>query len=315
MKYSTHFKSQGHKVILNPLNASHVDKVYCSVIFTKNQGKALRLNDIFPDIEFGGTGISLEKTLPLEIEMLRPDYDLYTAKDIYNRMGGIMTTEKKLEKASVIVNAGIGFTSRGCVRKCDFCVVPAKEGDLYKVSEIKDIINPRSNVIILLDNNFTADTDCIDKLKEIKERNLIVDITQGIDVRTMTPEIAKALSEVKHLRSIHYAWDYPHHENSIMNGIKILSDHIKRYRHLCFTLVGYNTSFEEDYHRFAKLVENGVDPYIMVFNQTKDARLNHFARWVNGRIYKACKSFDNYEPWIKVKNEYLAQGQMNLFAH
>ena len=39
------------------------------------------------------------------------------------------------------------------------------------------------NVLILHDSNFTADPYCIDKLKEIKERKLIVDINQGCDVR------------------------------------------------------------------------------------------------------------------------------------
>ena len=71
MKLSTHHKSQGNEVILNPTSPSQVDKVFCSVLFTWNKRKAERLADVFPQIEFGGTGISLYKNLPVEIEQMR----------------------------------------------------------------------------------------------------------------------------------------------------------------------------------------------------------------------------------------------------
>ena len=122
-------------------------------------------------------------------------------------MKGIGTKEHKQRKAAEIVNAGMGFTSRGCIRNCGFCFVPKKEGQFRDIAKIGDLINPRSNVLILHDNNLTADPYCIDKLHEIRDRGLIVDINQGCDVRLVNEDIAKALSEVKHLRSIHYAWD------------------------------------------------------------------------------------------------------------
>lgn len=313
MKLSSFHKAQGHTIVLNPANSGQVDKVYCSVIFTKNRDKAARLTNIFPNIEFGGTGWSLTTTLPAEVEAIKPDYDLYTIKDISVRLGGIMTSEKKESKAATIVNAGIGFLNRGCIRTCPFCVVPTKEGGIRKVEEIRNIINPRSKTLILLDNNLTASPDCLEILHEIKNRDLTVDISQGIDVRTMTPEIAKALSEVKHLRSIHYAWDMTPQETSVMKGIETLSNYIKKWKHLCFTLVGFNSTFEEDYYRFHKLKETGVDPYIMIYNQTNDIRLKHFARWVNSRIYKVCPKFDYYEPWMKNRLSYFnADNQLVL---
>lgn len=314
MKLSTYYKEKGYRVALNSF-PSQVEKVYCSVVFAKDKQKAMQLKSIYPDIEFGGTGWDIHKELPPEIEACRPDYDLYKMEDIYPRLGGIGTKAAKMKKAQVIVDAGIGFTARGCVRTCGFCVVPEKEGRLKKVGEIKDIINPRSNVLIILDNNFTASDDILDRLKEIKERNLVIDITQGIDIRTITPEIAKALSEVKHLRSVHYAWDLIGFENSVLQGIETLSQFIKKWRHLCFTLVGYNTSFEEDMYRFHRLNELGVDPFVMVYNNgQKDLRLHHFARWVNGRIYKTCR-FEEYTRWGKVRDEYLAGPGLTLPYH
>ena len=194
-------------------------------------------------------------------------------------------------------------------KKLPFCFVPPKEGRFHNVAEIKDIINPRSNIIILNDNNITADPNCIDKLKEIKERRLVVDINQGCDVRLVNEDIAKALSEVKHLRSIHYAWDLMSFEDKLMEGINTLSKYIKPYRHMCFMLVGFNTSFDEDMYRFRKLSEMKIDPFVMIYNQKNDTRLKHFARWVNSRIYKSCR-WEEYEPWKKSQLDYL---QLSMF--
>lgn len=305
MKLSTHFKSQGCNVILNDFTPDQVDEVHCSVIFTKNRNKALALAEKFPNIHFGGTGYDLTTILPSEVEACLPDFDLYQVKDLYPRVKGIMKQETRVAKVQTLLDAGIGFTTRGCIRKCDFCFVPKKEGKLHQVGEIGDLINPRSKNVIILDNNFTADPDVLEKLAEIKARDLTIDITQGIDVRLMSPEIAKALSEVKHLRHLHYAWDLMPFEHKVMDGIGILSKYVKVWRHLCFMLVGFDTSFEEDMYRLRKIAELGVSPYAMIFNQSTDLRLKHFARWVNGRIYKVQPDFEQYEPWMRDRAAYL----------
>ena len=307
MKLSTWHKAHGDEVYLNA--CEQPDKVYISTLFTWNKSEVEKLLRVYPYAEIGGTGCDIHKKLPDEIEALQPDYDLYKVDDILPRIkGGIASKTSKIAKAQTIVDAGIGFTSRGCIRQCGFCFVPPKEGHLHQVAEIKDLINPRSNVIILLDNNLTADPDCIDKLHEIRDRGLIVDITQGIDVRLVTPEIAQALSEVKQLRSIHYAWDLMGFEKQVFEGIKILSESVKRWRHLCFMLVGFNTTFDEDMYRFHKISEQGISPYVMIYNNKASEQLHHFARWVNGRIYKACR-WGEYEPWVKSQ----AESQINIF--
>jgi hypothetical protein len=307
MKLSTWHKAQGNEVLLN--NCSNPDKIYISTLFTWNRPKVERLLDVYPEAEIGGTGWDIHKNLPAEVEACKPDYDLYMVADILPRIrGGIAKKESKIKKAETIVNAGIGFTSRGCVRKCGFCFVPQKEGDFRQVAEIKDLLNPQSNVLILMDNNLTADPDVIDKLHEIRDRGLVVDITQGIDVRLMTPEIAKALSEVKHLRSIHYAWDLMGFRNQVLEGIKTLSQYVKPYKHLCFTLVGYNTCFEQDMYRFRVLTARDIEPYVMIYNNKSQPIHHHFARWVNSRIYKTC-SWDEYEPWVKAQG---MDGQVSI---
>lgn len=328
MKLSSHFKKAGEQVELLSLptcrtkkikNIGEIrkialdankkySKIYLSVVFTRSK----YIIDIFlqecgEKIDYGGTGSYTPlKKLPFEIECMSPDYDLYTVDEIAIRMMGIGTKQHKFEKAKEIVTAGHGFTSRGCIRNCPFCMVHKCEGKFQQASEIKDLLNPKSNMLVLHDNNLTADPFCIDKLHEIRDRRLIVDINQGCDVRLMNDEVARAMSEVTHLRSVHYAWDLMEFENQVLKGINTLSKFIKPYKHMCFVLVGFNTSFEEDWYRCRKLIELGIDPYIMIFNENEkgDVRLKHFARWINSRIYKKC-SFNEYEPWLKTQKEYV----------
>lgn len=300
MKISSYYKALGEEVEFVHPNKQY-EKIFASAIFTRSRHECEKLIDMYGDkLEIGGTGWNLNKVLPDDIEYSKPDYDLYSVEEIASRMKGIMTKERKLKKATEIVNAGMGFSSRGCVRECGFCFVPKKEGKFKNVAEIKDLINPKSNVLILHDNNLTADPHCIEKLHEIRDRKLIVDINQGCDVRLVNDSIAKALSEVKHLRSVHYAWDLMGFETQVMKGITTLSKYIKLYKHMCFMLVGFNTTFEEDVYRFRKLRELKVDPFVMIYNQKDDIKLKHFARWVNSRIYKSC-SWDSYLPWIKAQ--------------
>jgi len=70
----------------------------------------------WPNVEFGGTGFSLTKTLPIEVEAMCPDYDLYQVNDVYQRiLSRIGKKENSLLKAAAIVDAGIGRLNTGCV--------------------------------------------------------------------------------------------------------------------------------------------------------------------------------------------------------
>ena len=129
MKLSTYFKSLGYIVEFVRPNRVYT-KIYASAIFTKSRDICLKLIEMYGDkIEIGGTGWNIEKKLPDEIESCKPDYDLYSALEIASRMKGIGTKEHKLKKATEIVNAGIGFTSRGCIRNCPFASSLQKRDD------------------------------------------------------------------------------------------------------------------------------------------------------------------------------------------
>lgn len=311
MKLSTYHKGMGDHVFLNNVPAgTRVDKVYVSVVFDADLAECRKILDVYPAAVVGGGAWDKSNRLPPEVEACKPDWDLYSVEEVYQRVcGGLGARDRKIVKAQEIVNAGIGYTTRGCVRRCGFCDVWRREGGLHQADKLGDILNPQSNMVFLLDNNLSADPLALDKLREIRERGLVVEITQGIDVRLMTDQLANGLAGVKHRRSIHYSWDLAESEAKVVGGIKLLSRYIKAYRHKCYMLVGWNSVFEEDLYRFRRLRELGVDPYVMIYRGSDrvvdekatfdlaDVRLHHFARWVNGYFFKKI-DFDEYIPWI-----------------
>lgn len=76
----------------SPLESSQYDIVYASSIFDWTSKQY-----VVPNMLIGGTGFDLTTKLPPEIDAIIPRI---------NR----------------------GFTTRGCIRNCPFCVVPKKEG-------------------------------------------------------------------------------------------------------------------------------------------------------------------------------------------
>lgn len=310
MQLSTDFKRRDFEVQLTDRKLTgatgHYDSVICSVLFTWDRAKAEALSQIYPHIQYGGTGWSKTNRLPAEIEVLKPDYALYTAKHLTLVQRG-KTPAEKAKKADQLLRSAIGRTTLGCVRSCDFCFIPEKEGKLKQVGTIEDLLTDWCDELILLDNNLTADPLMVDKLTFLRDFNRFrrkqgkkgvrLNITQGVDARGITDEKAMALANTTHSAQLHIAWDRMMDEKSVIAGIKTLLKYMGPSRIMCYMLIGYNTTPEEDAYRFRKLRELGITPYVMVFNKRKDSPwLKHFPRYVNGRLYSVC-SMDEYMPW------------------
>lgn len=224
-------------------------------------------------IFIGGSGYDMKSELPPDIEAQVPDYEKFG------------------------IDHSIGFTSRGCIRDCGFCIVKEKEGKFKDVS--MDWI--KNKKVVLLDNNFLASPMWREKLEFFIENKIKVSFNQGLDIRLITKENAEVLEKVKYydlkfkLRRLYFAWDSMDYEGAVMRGIKTLMDAgINPSRLMFYILVGYNTTFEEDMYRFNKLNDIGARPFIMLYNNTKDKTLRAFARWVNRRYYNVC-SWEEYD--------------------
>lgn len=271
MKLSTYHKQKGYEVELyKPLWKDTYQIVFASKIFSKKNRNEMYLPG---NCIKGGSGFSFKVKLSEGTEHLMPDYSLYN------------------------LDYSLGFTTRGCIRDCDFCIVRQKEGYIREHAEVEEFLNPKSDIVVLLDNNFLALPSHIKKLEKYVDKGWKMDFNQGLDIRLINEENAKLLAEVKHYKQIHFAWDLMDYEKQVKGGLKILFNAgIKPYRITVMFLCNYNTSFEEDLYRYNELDTLGVVPFAMIYGKP-DQKLRHFARWVDRRWL--CQSVP-WEEYYKV---------------
>ena len=227
----------------------------------------------------GGSGYDLEAKLPDEIEHCKPDYDLFNA------------------------DYSMGFTSRGCVRNCKFCIVRRKEGKLQEHSPFKEFVDNRFQKIILMDNNFLASPKANENLHTIINKKWKVNFNQGLDLRLINDENAEILSRVKYYnwtfsrRLIHFAWDSMKDEDDIMVGLQTLLNYIPSHHIMVYVLVGFDTGLVQDLYRIKTLADLKVKPFVMIYNNKRDPKLRHLSRWVNKRYYEVV----TWEEYLKKK--------------
>ena len=250
------------------------DIVYISCIFSENRDAALHMARQFPrsQVSIGGSGVDLETELSIEIEHLKPDYDLFDC------------------------DYSIGFTSRGCIRKCPFCIVPEKEGHIRAVADIYEFWDTRHRHIVLCDNNILALPNHFEKIAgQIRKEKLSVDFNQGLDIRLITEENAGILADIRIKPHLRFSWDGIADEAAIREGIQILkSAGINRSQF--FVLSGFNSKFHEDLYRLNKLREWGQRAYLMRYSTIRgEKKYNDLAAWANQPAFFVKTTFPEFQ--------------------
>jgi len=261
MQVSTYHKQKGDIVEwATPLTYHLYDKLYCSSLFDFTDKTQIPHHAVC-----GGTGFDLTTNLPKEVDNCDYDYSMYPACDY-----------------------SILWFSRGCIRRCPFCVVWKKEGKIQPVEQKN--LNPNGIYIKLQDNNFFASPKWRDAVEWLNNTGQKVEFSSGIDARILDDEQCRALQSLKIQGQIHTAWDNP--KDNIIPKLELLTKHIKPYRIMCYVLIGYWSTEEEDLHRVEALRNMAIDPFVMPYNK-KDTYQRRFARWVNHKaIFKTVKWCD-----------------------
>lgn len=263
MQVSTYYKQQGIEVTWYDPLFSTPDKLYVSKLFDFTQDY-----DYYPNCEIvkGGTGFDIKSRLPKEIEDIRTlDYSIYPNME-----------------------SSIQFFSRGCIRNCPFCVVRQKEGYIYPQEPYT--LNPNGKYIDVLDNNFFANPEWKSAVDTLMKWNQPVNF-QGVDARIMTEEHAYWLNKVKRYKQIHIAWDNP--KDDLVPRLKEIIKYLKPYKLMCYVLIGYWSTPEEDLYRVETLRELGIDPFVMPFDKSDNYQRN-FTRWVAHKATFKTVSWKDY---------------------
>lgn len=269
------------------------------------------LNQLIDDhlVYYGGTGFFEVNgpNLPDEVEHFMPDYSLYS-EFIDKQTEGDPAKIKRLYND--YVNYSIGFTTRGCIRQCGFCVNRLLNR-VVKWSPIEEFLDPTRPAIYLWDDNIMAAPPKVFKevMDSLQATNKPFQFRQGMDIRLMTDEKAELLSKVKYHGDYifafdHYKMDDPiekRHVEQTIRGLDIWRRHCNKSTKL-YVLVAYDSQDEKDiegtFFRIKTLMEYGCLPYIMRFEEYHNSRFKgmyiQLARWCNQPSFFKKKSFRQY---------------------
>lgn len=158
MKLSAYWRRKGAVVSWADM-FGHYDILYKSKVFTWTDDDPFCYNA--DETQQGGTGYGdYSKVLPNEIEHTCPDYSLYG------------------------IDYALGFTTRGCIRHCPFCLVHDKEGMLHPHADVQEFLGDMGKVV-LLDNNIVASRHGIRQLEWLRDNGIPTDCNQGLDARIL----------------------------------------------------------------------------------------------------------------------------------
>lgn len=276
MKLSTWHKLQGDTVEwYNPL--CRYDKVYMAKVFNFTPDYGYYVNA--DEVERGGTGYDLKKTLPRQIDCIRPDYSIYPQIDS---------------------RTAYGFLTRGCPNRCRWCIVPKKEGRLKPYMDVDEIAVDGRDNLSLMDNNILASDYGLSQIEKIVHRKLRVDFNQGLDARLVTDDVARLLARVKWIKRIRFGCDTPAQIADCERAIELIRSCGYRGEFFLYCIL---MDFAESYRRIShwrkdKKVLPFAQPYRDIDNphQRIPQWQKDMAHWVNRKeLFDKC-SFEDFEP-------------------
>ena len=254
------------------------DRVYKSKVFTFSPDDKTAVNADY--IRMAGTGYKdYDTVLQYAIEHITPDYGLYG------------------------VDYAVGFTTRGCVNHCPWCVVPKKEGAIRPASPLREFLADRKTAV-LLDNNALAHPFGLEQMEESIRLGVKVDYNQGLEAKLVcdNPAIADLLARMKWQRYVRFAADTTERLPYVVKAVEMLSERgLKPYRVFVYVLI---RDVQDALHRINALMELRVIPFAQPYrdfdNMTEPTQeQKDLARWCNMRAtFKSC-TFDEYNRHIK----------------
>ena len=292
MKLSAYFKEQQHavKLLATYDQAVAFDQIYISKVFDYTKIPQEILNN--PKVKTGGTGFYFDKApdLPYVIEHTFPDYSLYA--DIIKDYAP--SKKKEYEAFS------IGFTTRGCFRKCPFCV-NQRYNKVERHSPIEEFYDSTRPYISLLDDNFFGSDDWESILTGLRALHRPIQFKQGLDIRLMTEQQAEMLSQTKYYGDYIFAFD------NIADTV-VIRQKLSLWRTYChkstklYLLCGFYSQDAKDIEnlleRIKILMEYRCLPYVMRHKNYLTSKWRtlyvNLARWCNQPQFFKKTSFREY---------------------
>jgi hypothetical protein len=186
---------------------------------------------------FEKLGVDVHRGLLPDAEKFSPDYSLLGVDPEYS----------------------ISHTSRGCVRKCGFCMVRKLEPKFKNRKGWENDIHPGTNKVLFFDNNWIAKKRVdlehdIDILKGLVSSGKVkhIDFNQGLDARLMTEEIADLLRGLP-ISPVRFAFDGMQEDGFYQRAVRMMAE--RGFRTFCsYVLYNFDDSPQDFYYRLRESV-------------------------------------------------------------
>ena len=254
MKIANYHITRGDKIL--PFNdfrlSDKADKIYVSCMFSWNRDKIPELPR--NKTSYGGCGYDFiiqdnkwkrvfVSALPEHILHEMPYYDLYN------------------------LDYSMGFTSRGCIRSCPFCIVPLLEGKIRPSNDIYEFYDRRFNSIRILDNNLLALRKHFNVIAKQIIKEKIYAQFDGLDARILTEEQAGLFKQMKlESAKLKFALDLYDNIESVERGLKLIKKYGLYAKAMFYCLLDAGETIEQELERMKVLSSYKVSIYPMFYN-------------------------------------------------
>ena len=241
-------KDRYNIIYITTLFTYHFQEVIKSIKYyqTKYPNAEIKIGGILatllPDLIKKETRINPHIGLLYEVEECPPDYSLFPSLPF-----------------------SITFTTRGCIRKCKFCVVRLIEPKYFVREEWERDINPNSKKIIFWDNNWLASPNFNKDIEKLRKIGKPFDFNQGLDCRLFDEEKAKLISQTK-IDPLRFAFDSPSQDGHIQDAIKLARKYGFKSNIMVYVLYNSEEAYDTPeyfYYRINELNKFKIDVYPM----------------------------------------------------
>jgi len=260
-KCKIYHKGVGDYVETSEMFETWADKIYVSSVFEWSKGRTNYWKSN-PRAIIGGTGWDYKIKLPDEIDKIIPKIN-------------------------------IGFTTRGCIRKCTFCFVPKMEGQIRAVAKVHDIWDGLSKELLLLDNNIIAlPKHFVETCGAIRDAKIRVDFNQGLDLRLLYANRAWLLPELQTIRHPEYkmAWDLD--DDSMVAKLEWLYDNLGRCTIYVYAGI---LPYEKILWKLTELRRMSHNAHLMLdISLRNDVKYKKLRSWANAHAVFQAMTYSEY---------------------
>lgn len=306
MKISAYYKKQGCDVslMLSWDDIENYDRVFVSKVFAETMVPAKVYES--PRVEYGGTGFFYDQAPPLppEIEHIMPDYHLYD-----EFVSGLIESGVKRAEVKYYLDFSIGFTTRGCIRGCSFCVNKNYRACLLH-SPVEEFLDPDRKYICLLDDNVLSCKDWRSIFDQLNATGKRFQFKQGMDERLLTDEKCDVIFNSRWLGDYIFAFDNIKDRRLVERKLQLMRQHtdiVPKFYVFC----GFNHDAPDTYpdgfwendirdvfERVRVLMSHKAMPYIMRYPDYRKSpyrgMYDTIARWCNQPSFIKKKSFREF---------------------